>query len=62
MDRNHRELKEKVIQKCFGISGWANIRGKLSLQGDDIGVVKADDILDKLVKDLVRFIKDEVRD
>ena len=58
----NQELKEKIIQKCFGISGWANIRGKFSLKGDNTGAKKAGDILDKLIKDLVRFIKDEIRD
>ena len=58
----NQELKEKIIQKCFGISGWANVRGKLFIQGDEVRLIKVEDILDKMIKDLIKFIKDEVRD
>uniref|UniRef100_A0A6M3LGF6 Uncharacterized protein n=1 Tax=viral metagenome TaxID=1070528 RepID=A0A6M3LGF6_9ZZZZ len=51
--------KETIIQKCFGITGWTTRRGRLSLQGEEQAIRKVDNILNKLVQDLVEFIRDE---
>ncbi len=53
------ENNETIIQKCYGISHWAVLRGRATLRKDMKEFDRCDVIVNDLVQKLVKVIKDE---
>ncbi len=52
-----REVKEKIIQKAYGICLWVTRRERLAHRGDGLAALRCDQMVDRWIEELV----DEIR-
>jgi hypothetical protein len=50
---------EQIIQKCYGITHWAVLRGRATLKKDRREFDRCDVIVNDLVQKLIKVIKDD---